>query len=46
MDIVITKDDFRTWANVVITNLTCPNLVQHALTTIMHVTTFAAQSKA
>ncbi len=44
-DIVITKDNFQTLANVVITNLIYMDLVQHVLTTIMHAMTFATQTK-
>jgi hypothetical protein len=46
VDIVITRDNFRTLANVVIVDLICINLVQHALTTTMHATIIAFQDKA
>jgi hypothetical protein len=46
MDIVIIKDDFQTLANIVIIDLTCTDLVQHALTMTMHVTTIAIQDNA
>jgi len=46
MDIIITKDSFRTLVDVVITNLTHIDLVQHASTTTMHGATVAAQDKA
>jgi hypothetical protein len=45
MDIVITRDDFWTWANVVIANPTCTNLVQCASTMTTHVTIVAIQNK-
>ncbi len=46
MDIVITVDDFWTWSDVVIANLTRTNLVQGASTTIAHVATIVVQDKA
>jgi hypothetical protein len=46
VDIVITKDSFRTLADIIIANMTHTNLVQHALMTTMHVTTIATQDKA
>jgi hypothetical protein len=46
VDIVITKDNFRTLANVVIVNPTHTNLVQHVLTTTTHAVTIAIQNKA
>jgi len=46
VDIVITKDNFRTLANIVIVDLICTNLVQCALTMTMHGTTFVIQYKA
>ncbi len=46
MDIVITRDDFWTWVDVVIANPTHTNLVQCPSTTTTHVTTFAIQNKA
>jgi len=45
MDIVITKDDFWTLANIVIANPTHTNLVQLVLSMTMHVATIAAQDK-
>ncbi len=46
MDIVITRNDFWTLANVVIADLTCANFVQHVLMIITHATTIAIQNKA
>jgi hypothetical protein len=46
MDIVISKDGFWTLVDVVIVNLTCIDLVQHALMTIMHASIVVAQDKA
>jgi hypothetical protein len=46
VDIVITKDNFHTLVDVVIVDLIHINLVQYALTTIMHATIIAAQNKA
>jgi hypothetical protein len=45
MDIVITKNDFWTLANIVIANPTHTNLVQLVLSMTMHVATIAAQDK-
>jgi hypothetical protein len=45
MDIVITKDDFSTLANIVIVDPTHTNLVQHVLSMTMHVATIVAQDK-
>jgi hypothetical protein len=45
VDIIITKDNFRTLMDVVIANLTHTNLVQHASTMIMHVTIVIVQDK-
>jgi hypothetical protein len=45
MDIVIIRDNFRTLADVVIANPTCPNLVQHASMTTLHATTIVVQNK-
>jgi hypothetical protein len=46
VDIVITRDNFRTLADVVIVDLTHPNLVQCASTTIVHAATIVAQNRA
>jgi len=46
MDIVITRDDFWTWVDVFIANLTHTNLVQCTSTTTTHVATIAIQNKA
>ncbi len=46
MDIVITRDNFRTLANVVITNPTHINLVQCASMTIVDAVIVIAQDKA
>jgi hypothetical protein len=46
VDIVITKDDFQTLVDIVIVNQIRIDLVQRALTMIVHVTTIAAQNKA
>jgi hypothetical protein len=43
MDIVITKDDLKILADIVIVDLTCTYLVQHALSTTMHAKTIATQ---
>ncbi len=45
MDIIITKDSFRTLENV-ITDLTCLDLVQRFSTTIARATIVAVQDKA
>ncbi len=45
VDIVITRNDFWTLANVVIVALTCTDLVQHALLIIAHAITIAVQNK-
>jgi hypothetical protein len=45
MDIVITRNDFRTLANVVITNPTRTNWGQRTLMTTTHATIVAAQNK-
>jgi hypothetical protein len=42
VDIVITKDDFRTLANIIIVNSTHIDLVQHALTMTTHATMIVA----
>jgi hypothetical protein len=46
VDIVITKDNFQTLVDIVIVNQIRIDLVQRALTMIVHVTTIAAQNKA
>jgi len=46
VDIVITRNNFRTLADVVIVDSTHPNLVQCASTTTMHVATIVAQNRA
>jgi hypothetical protein len=46
VDIVITKDIFQTFVDIIIVNLTHTNLMQHALTTTTHPTTVIAQNKA
>jgi hypothetical protein len=45
VDIVITKDDFRTLVDVVIVDPTCTNLVQHVSTTT-HAIIVVAQDNA
>jgi hypothetical protein len=45
VDIVIAKDNFQTLANVVIVDLICIDLVQHAMTTITHGTIVVVQDK-
>jgi len=45
MVIVITRNDFWTWADVVIAHPTCTNLMQCASTMTTHVTTVAIQNK-
>jgi hypothetical protein len=45
VDIIITINDFRTLANVGITDSTRTNLMQNASTTITHVATNATQNK-
>jgi len=45
VDIVITKDDFRTLVDVVIIDFTCTNLVQH-VSTITHAIIVVAQNNA
>jgi hypothetical protein len=46
VDVVITRDNFCTLANVVIADLTHIDLVQHALMMAAHVATIAIQYKA
>jgi hypothetical protein len=46
MDIVITRNSFQTLANIVIVNLTHIDLVQCALTMIVHAIIVVAQDKA
>jgi hypothetical protein len=46
MDVVSTRDGFRTLVDIVITDPTNTNLVQYALTIIAHATTVATQDKA
>jgi hypothetical protein len=46
MDVVITRDNFCTLANVVIVDLTRIDLVQHVLMMAVHVATIAIQDKA
>jgi hypothetical protein len=46
VDVVITRDNFCTLANVVIADLTRIILVQHALMMVAHVATIAIQDKA
>jgi hypothetical protein len=43
MDILITKNGFQTLMDVVITNLTCIDMVQQTLMTIIHVVMMFAQ---
>jgi hypothetical protein len=45
VDIVITRNDFWTLANVVIATLICKDLVQHALLIIAHAITIVVQNK-
>jgi hypothetical protein len=45
MDIIITKDSFRTFEDVIIADFTCTNLVQCVSMTIMHVVIVVAQDK-
>jgi hypothetical protein len=46
VDIVITKDNFQTLADVVIADLTRPNLVQRASMMTTHASTIVARNKA
>ncbi len=46
MDIVITRDDFRTLTKIVIANLIHTSLVQNASMTTMHATKKIVQNKA
>ncbi len=45
VDIVITKDDFKTMVDIVIVASICINLVECALMTIMYATIFVVQNK-
>jgi hypothetical protein len=46
MDIIITENDFQTFANVIIVNLTCLDMVQHGSTMTTHASTIVAKDKA
>jgi hypothetical protein len=46
MDIVISRNNFQTLVDIVITDSTCINLVQRVSTTTTHVATIVAQNKA
>jgi hypothetical protein len=45
VDIIITRDDFHTLANIVIANLTYIDLVQHASTMIVHAATVEIKTR-